>query len=133
MHMDRIPRRGWLVAMAALASSPAAAESRRRRRPPAKPQAAAAAPPPPPPAIDGPPPPSRIPGLEPAPVPRTGLVQGPLSDREPKPRLSFGLPTASELPQGQTFTRADPTPDRRAPSGGGNWLPSPGAMLRVPF
>jgi hypothetical protein len=44
----------------------------------------------------------------------------------------LGLPTAPELFQGESFSRADPAPDRR-PAPGTEWLPSPGGQLRLPF
>lgn len=73
-----------------------------------------------------------MPGLDAAPVPRSRL-QGSMADRTPRPELSLGLPAPTELFQGETFGRADPAPDRRPMPGNGSWLPSPGAILRVPF
>lgn len=130
--MDRIARRGWLLGLAALVALPAgAAGPRRRRRQARKPEVAAAPPPPPPPPqIDGPPPPSRIPGLEPAPVPDTGS-RPPLADRQPRMRLQLGMPNPPAPFQGQTFSNTDPSPDRRPPAG--SWLPSSGASVRLPF
>lgn len=142
--MERIARRSWLLGLAVLVGLPGAAPAQERQqhrrrdrpngampRPPATPRVAATPPVPPPPAIDGPAPPSRIPGLEPAPVPGSA-IQGPLADRQPRPQVLLGLPTAPELFQGESFGRADPAPDRR-PMPGTEWLPSPGAQLRLPF
>jgi hypothetical protein len=129
----RLPRRYWLIGIAALLATPARAQEARRtlrRRAPTPQRAAARAQAAVVPGVDGPPPPSRIPGLEPAPVPNSGL-RGPAADRQPRPSVEFGVPTPPVYQQGQTFSADDPAPQVRQPQG--LRLPSPGATVRLPF
>lgn len=128
-----VSRRLWLLGFAALLAGPAeGAEGARRQRRAPRSRAEAPLPmPPPPPQIDGPPSSaSRIPGSEPAPIPRRD-IRPPQGDREPRPQLDLGVPTPPMIPEGQTFRHGDPSPDQRQPPG--FRLPSPGATLRLPF
>jgi hypothetical protein len=124
-------RRAFILALVLFAAGPAIAETRPRRRRAKVAATAQAHPPPPLPDIDAPPPPSRIPGLEPAPVPASN-PRRPLADGMAQPSLAFGVPTPPLVALGETFRANDPSPDTRAP-GNGLRLPSPGATLRLPF
>ncbi len=126
-------RRLWLLGFAALLAKPAAGEEgtrRPRRSPPSRAEAPLPMPPPPLPQTEGAPPASHIPRSEPAPVPDRDIGP-PLEDQQARPQLDLGVPTPPLVPEGETFRRGDPSPDRRQPSG--LQLPSPGATLRLPF
>ena len=132
-------RRHLLLALAAVAPLPAwGAEAPRRRprqtrrAPRASPPAAAAPRAAAAPPVDHVPTPSRIPGLEPAPVPSTA-ARPPRADSEARPSLSLGVPSPREYQQGLTFRDSDPSPEGVRREGSGLRVPAPGATLRLPF
>ncbi len=106
----------------------------RRRRPPtahpAPPVAVAEPPRPPRAAIDRPAPEPPGPGAQPAPLPASN-AQPPLVDRQPRPSITFGVPTPPLFGLGETFARPDSMSETRSQPG--IRLPSPGATLRLPI